>query len=138
MKLIFESELKNGEEVTIVCENSELRRKVSVAFVPKHETFRGAIYPMQRWQKNRASINLTTGNKSFPWREIPLHNIVSITRGNDTMKLEIQEPSVKHYKVTGSTGTIYNILESNATFSCDCVGFKFHGYCRHIKNVNKH
>jgi len=136
MKL--ESELENGEEIAIVCKRSELDRRVSFAFIPKHETFRGAVYPRQSWQKNRASINLTTGNTSFPWREIPLHNIVSITRGNDIVKIEIQEPRVKRHKVKGSTGTIYNILESSGTFNCDCVGFKFHGYCKHIKNLNKH
>lgn len=128
---------KVGEEVTVVCKRSDLERKVSLVHSSKYQTFYGTIYPTQSWQKARKSLNLTTGNNFFPWREIPLHTIVSITHGNNTIKVKIEKPHKKIYKVKGSTGTIYNVLKSNGAFSCDCIGFKFHGNCKHIKAVNK-
>ena len=39
--------------------------------------------------------------------------------------------------VTGSKGDMYYVTTSNGEYKCSCVGFKYHGTCKHIDKVKK-
>ena len=41
------------------------------------------------------------------------------------------------WPVTGSTGNQYSVELTDKGFECDCIGFGWHGYCRHSKKVLK-
>ena len=38
--------------------------------------------------------------------------------------------------VTGSNGNIYYVTKDKDEYKCTCVGFKYHGTCKHINLVN--
>tara|TARA_B100000927_G_scaffold284035_1_gene272453 strand:- start:261 stop:488 length:228 start_codon:yes stop_codon:yes gene_type:complete len=39
------------------------------------------------------------------------------------------------WPVKGSKGNEYNVLLTDKGFECECVGFSFHGKCKHSKAV---
>ena len=39
--------------------------------------------------------------------------------------------------VTGSKGDVYYVTSENGEYKCTCVGFKYHGTCKHIEKVIK-
>jgi len=41
-------------------------------------------------------------------------------------------PPGKEFKIAGSKGDVYTVVEDGGEWSCNCVGFKYHGNCRHI------
>jgi hypothetical protein len=38
-------------------------------------------------------------------------------------------------EVKGSKGDIYYVTEDDGQYKCTCVGFKYHGTCKHIDKV---
>ena len=50
-------------------------------------------------------------------------------------KLQEPEPEGRYWIVKGSKGDEYRVTESGGNFSCTCSGFRFRGYCKHIKNI---
>jgi len=41
----------------------------------------------------------------------------------------------KGIAVTGSKGDVYYVTSVNGEYKCTCVGFKYHGTCKHIEKV---
>ena len=39
--------------------------------------------------------------------------------------------------MAGSTGNQYSVELTDKGFECDCIGFGWHGYCKHSKKVLK-
>ncbi len=39
-------------------------------------------------------------------------------------------------EVTGSSGKIYYITSDKGKLNCSCTGFKYHGFCKHLKGLN--
>lgn len=125
---------KVGTEVVVKARNplhKDVARYAS-GVISEYEIFRGTVYPIQKWQTGRQILNLTTKSKHLPFREIELSSIVSI---ND-MKMTVarsKEPETKVWCVKGSTGKTYTVTETGDKRSCTCVGFGYHGYCKHTK-----
>jgi hypothetical protein len=46
-----------------------------------------------------------------------------------------EKPTNKQWKIAGSKGNVYVVEESANGLTCSCVGFKFHGKCKHIDEV---
>lgn len=123
---------KIGTEIEVKVRNRLNVARYAAGVVRETETFRGTVYPIQKWQSGRRVVNLTTTYKWLPFREIELAVIVSI---NDTKvaHARLKEPETKVWVVTGSTGKKYTITETNGKRTCTCVGFGYHGYCKHVK-----
>jgi len=49
---------------------------------------------------------------------------------------EGQKPTTKQWKIEGSKGNVYVVQETAHGLSCSCVGFKYHGKCKHIDEVS--
>lgn len=47
-------------------------------------------------------------------------------------KLDSEQPGIA---VKGSKGDVYYVNEKNGEYNCTCVGFKYHGTCKHIMKV---
>ena len=47
-----------------------------------------------------------------------------------------QKPSNKTWEINGSKGSVYVVEETANGLSCSCVGFKYHGKCKHIDEVS--
>ena len=92
--------------------------------------FTGDLVPKQPWQANQDVINLTTGLKWLPMRVLEVRDIVSINGVDAAMSKLI--PSHKSYQVAGSKGNFYTVTDTNGHLTCDCVGFGFHGRCKHL------
>ena len=41
------------------------------------------------------------------------------------------------WNVVGSKGNNYSVELHDKGFECDCIGFGFHGYCKHSKQIVK-
>jgi len=46
-------------------------------------------------------------------------------------------PMGRSWQVSGSKGNVYTVSEELGNWTCTCTGFKFHGECKHIKQVSK-
>lgn len=51
-----------------------------------------------------------------------------------------EEPtSDKRWKIAGSKDTVYYVEQTENGMTCTCVGYKYHGKCKHIEQVkNEH
>ena len=47
--------------------------------------------------------------------------------------VEKTSPTDKFYKVMGSNGNTYTVIESNGSLRCSCPGFGFRGKCKHTE-----
>ena len=47
--------------------------------------------------------------------------------------------NAKRWKINGSKDHVYYVEETDNGMSCTCIGFKYHGKCKHIDGVlNEH
>ena len=50
-----------------------------------------------------------------------------------------QEPPHRIWEIKGSKDHVYTVEESENGMVCSCIGFKYHGKCKHIDGVlNEH
>ena len=47
-------------------------------------------------------------------------------------KIDDENPGIA---VKGSKGDVYHVNVVNGEYTCSCVGFKYHGTCKHIMKV---
>jgi hypothetical protein len=90
--------------------------------------FTGVVIKNAKWV-NANSFSLQTDNKEFPVSIINIKNVRNI----DILKGAMS--NVRKFKVTGTNEYIVSL--ANNHFSCECVGFKYHGKCRHITQVKE-
>lgn len=58
------------------------------------------------------------------------------TKGRKFEVLErIQEHDPSRVEVKGSKGSIYYVTNKDGKYKCTCVGYKYHGTCKHIEQV---
>lgn len=38
-------------------------------------------------------------------------------------------------KITSESGNVYYVKNEDGHYSCSCIGFKYHGKCKHINQV---
>lgn len=44
--------------------------------------------------------------------------------------------NAKRWKINGSKDHVYYVEETDNGMICTCIGFKYHGKCKHIEQVN--
>ena len=89
-------------------------------------TFIGVVIKNAKWV-DANSFSLQTNNKEFPISIISMKHVIDISLIKGTMS------NIRKFKVTGKNE--YIVSMSNNHFSCECVGFKYHGKCRHVTMV---
>ena len=101
--------------------------------VPEYETYRGVVYPTQKWQNKEPVLNVTTNVPWFPWRQLPLSQIIDIQVAGETIKIDLpkSEPP-RVWTVSGSKGDAYTVTERDGKRTCTCPGFTFRHSCRHL------
>lgn len=92
------------------------------------KTVTGVVVKNAKWV-DANSFSLQTGNKEFPISIINLKYVLDISVINGKMS------NIRKFKVTGTNE--YIVTLANNHFSCECVGFKYHGKCRHITKVKE-
>ena len=45
------------------------------------------------------------------------------------------KPAGKQWVLNGSKGNKYVVLQSELGYNCSCIGYKYHGKCKHIEQV---
>lgn len=45
------------------------------------------------------------------------------------------EDSVPTWEIAGSNGNKYVVFKDELGYNCSCVGYKYHGKCKHIEQV---
>ena len=91
--------------------------------------YTGTVVKSQKWV-DADSFSLETTDKEYPVKIIPskwLRNVKVISGS-------VQ--SIRKFKVTGSKGE-YTVTQNGKHYSCTCIGFKYHGKCKHITAVAK-
>lgn len=50
-----------------------------------------------------------------------------------------QEPTNRIWQIKGSKDHVYTVEETENGMTCSCIGYKYHGKCKHIDGVlNEH
>lgn len=88
---------------------------------------------------NPAIFNCSLTGKTYivagQWIEVPKGTKFSEMGKYVTYKVNQDKPRVWQVK-SASSGSTYTIRRyGEGRFSCDCVGFKFHGKCKHVAKV---
>lgn len=122
-----------GTSVTVRVRNPMYEKRGAYFFdVPEHVTYRGQVYPQQKWQTSEPMLNLTTDVVGFPWRQLPLRQIVDIQVGSETIQVDLPDSQpAKIWTVEGSKGGTYTVTERDGKRTCTCPGFTFRHSCRH-------
>lgn len=127
-----------GTAVTVRVRNPQWANRGAYAFeVQEFDTYTGSVYPEQKWQAGQPVLNLTTTIPWFPWRAIPLEDIVDISTG-DGSRFDLTLPAKTEdriWEITGSKGNVYTVMERSGQRSCTCPGFQFRRHCRHTQEV---
>ena len=92
--------------------------------------FEGVVVNPYRWLSTN-EFCLQTGNKEFPVSVINLANVVNMKILNGSAS------KTRKFKVKGSKGDEYLVTLVNDNYSCHCIGFKYHGKCKHITKVKE-
>lgn len=106
-----------------------VRFKNNIIFDPREYDdveMTGVVIKNAKWV-NANSFSLQTGNKEFPVSIINIKNVIRI----DLLKGAMS--NIRKFRVKGTNEYIVSL--ANNHFSCECVGFKYHGKCRHITQV---
>lgn len=53
----------------------------------------------------------------------------------EVIKRYEEQTENKRWKILGSRDHVYYVEETDTGMSCTCVGYKFHGKCKHIEQV---
>ena len=49
---------------------------------------------------------------------------------------DTEDPNVNVTRIVSSSGNVYFVNSfADGTKTCSCIGFKFHGKCKHLKNA---
>jgi hypothetical protein len=51
------------------------------------------------------------------------------------LKLAGQESTNRRWKLNGSKDHVYYVEETETGMTCTCIGYKYHGKCKHIEQV---
>lgn len=70
-------------------------------------------------------LSFETRNRKFIIKRLP--------KSMEKM-FQVETPS-NAIEVVGSKGDKYYVENNNGNWSCTCVGYKYHGTCKHIKKV---
>ena len=57
------------------------------------------------------------------------------TTFNDVEHINPWKSKIKRFTVEGSSGNLYTVTKNGDIFSCDCLGGKFKGMCKHITKI---
>lgn len=90
------------------------------------KVYNGVVVKNAKWV-DANSFSLQTGNKDHPISIVNLKYVLDISVIDGKMS------NIRKFKVKGSNE--YIVTLSNKHFSCECVGFKYHGKCRHVTMV---
>jgi len=52
-------------------------------------------------------------------------------------KIEEEKTDAKNWTVKGSKGDSYTVTLDGTEYKCSCTGFKYHGKCKHIKEIQE-
>lgn len=130
-------DLETGTQVKVLYSNPTFERRhlyASPMLIPEFVTYSGAVYPRQKWQ-SPATLNLTTGDPGFPWRELQDRHIVKVTVGDQEIKPRVEAQKDRVWQVSGSKGNTYTVTETAGKRTCTCAGFQFRHSCRHLNEV---
>ena len=124
-----------NKSVTVVARNNLWKYRANYAFpMDELQRYIGTVLKPVSWAPD--SLCLSTGDKSFPFRLIPLVDIVSID-GVVQKPIPVPQATYKTWEVKGSKDNIYTVTLDNDRWSCTCVGYGFHRDCKHIQLKKK-
>lgn len=126
-----------GELVEVVIDNSFAHSYMNEQ--AKHRSpaslrLRGVVIETPPWLRDSAALSILNLDNEAR-NHIPSHRIMSI----GGVKFD-QKPKTSdlHFKVTSfKTGEVYDVMQNGRTkkWSCTCIGYQFHGRCRHITQI---
>ena len=93
-------------------------------------TLKGQVVPNPKWLDDDY-VSILTGNPMHPISMVFKQNIVGLDMAKGRSASRIL--SVKSKK----TGKQYQVISSNGSVTCDCIGFQFRKTCKHATAVKK-
>lgn len=105
------------------------------AYIPRKYVIEGKVVRSLD-QDDAHTIRIATGKKNHPYAVITLGDNVTIDTKTKKQKFKNLPVAlaVKTWEIQGSSST-YIVLQQGDTWSCECKGFSFRGYCKHIKEA---
>ena len=121
-----------GSKITVVTGWDDLL-KGAMPWVQRRYTKTGIVIPSNSWDEPD-TFRLATGDPLFPAAVIPLDHVVEITGAVVTIS-EVKNDN-RVWQIPSSNGkSSYSVTRINGLYSCTCVGFGFHGNCKHINQA---
>ena len=102
---------------------------------PKRQnTYTGTVVKSEKYDDPQ-SFRITTEDKSFPVRIIPLDRVVSLVYADGSVgtKSAVKAVTVTAWEVKSDSrkGGTYTVTREGNHFSCTCAGYTFRKTCRH-------
>ena len=102
---------------------------------PKRQnTYTGTVVKSEKYDDPQ-SFRITTEDKSFPVRIIPLDRVVSLVYADGSVgtKSAVKPVTVTAWEVKSDSrkGGTYTVTREGNHFSCTCAGYTFRKTCRH-------
>lgn len=100
----------------------------------RQNSYTGTVVKSEKYDDPQ-SFRMTTGDKSFPVRIIPLDRVVSLVYDDGSVgsKSEVKPVTVTAWEVKSDSrkGGTYTVTREGNHFSCTCAGYTFRKTCRH-------
>lgn len=122
-----------GSTVTVTTDYTSYMKGFATN-VPRTRTYRGQVVASASYDDPQ-SFRLTTGDRSFPIRVVPLENVTSLVNADGTNVTQTEKKKVEvtawEVKSDSRKGGTYTVTRQGDHFSCTCLGFTYRKSCRH-------
>lgn len=128
-------QIRVGDVVTVVVKN---RMPGMLVWQPATDELEGKVMASPDWVPEHSFC--MTGNRWLAMRVIRWSDVVSITRGGLTTKVEVSAEPVRktlEWQISGSRGNTYTVTKVRDNWRCNCVAGQFNRACKHVAQAQK-
>lgn len=128
-----------GSNVTVKTQWRDLYKGYS-PHLPTERSLSGIVVKSERYD-DVDSFRLATGRPGYPVSIVSLDRIVDLVYSDGTVAAKEDKPtiSVAQWEVKSDSrkGGSYNVTLMNGHYECNCLGFTYRKFCRHVNSVKE-
>lgn len=128
-----------GSNITVKTSWHDLYKGYA-SFIPREHTISGVVVKSER-HDDVDSFRLATGRSGYPISIISVDRIVDLVYSDGTVAKKENKPqiSVAQWEVKSDSrkGGSYIVTLINGHYECNCLGFTYRKFCRHVNGVKE-
>lgn len=128
-----------GSKVIVTTAWHDLYKGYS-ALLPRENVISGIVVKSER-HDDVDSFRLATGRQGYPISVISVDRIVDLIYSDGTVAAKEDKPqiSVAQWEVKSDSrkGGSYTVTLMNGHYECNCLGFTYRKFCRHVNSVKE-